>query len=225
MGDLQAWRRPDERQTLYFGQCEARAYGPLAAAVGEACYTTVDAASTDVVAALVAAGFSEHRREHEYEIPVSRVGAPLPYGINVISAGDTALDELMALDCALREDVPGADGWQPDAQWFREETYDSPYFDPATYLVAQDGARYVGLARIWNGPQPLPRLGLVGVLPGYRRRGLARALVARAMAPLADRGADTFTAEADVASLPANALLTGFGGRVVGGSVELFRSR
>ncbi|WP_370452685.1 GNAT family N-acetyltransferase [Kribbella sp. VKM Ac-2568] len=36
---------------------------------------------------------------------------------------------------------------------------------------------YAGLVRIWNGPRPLPRLGLIGVLPAHRRRGLARALV------------------------------------------------
>jgi ribosomal protein S18 acetylase RimI-like enzyme len=39
-----------------------------------------------------------------------------------------------------------------------------------------DGGRYVGLVRIWNGPLPVPRLGLIGVLPDYRRRGLAKDL-------------------------------------------------
>jgi hypothetical protein len=54
----------------------------------------------------------------------------------------------MGLDCALREDVSGSAGWQPDATWSREETYDSPYFDPSTYLVALDGEKYVGLGRV-----------------------------------------------------------------------------
>lgn len=91
----------------------------------------------------------------------------------------------MLLDCAIRADIPGADGWQPDAAWFREETYDSPFFDPLTYRVALDGHDYVGLARIWKRTPSTAaycRLGCVGVLAGYRQRGLGRALIARTLA-------------------------------------------
>ena len=43
--------------------------------------------------------------------------------------------------------------------------------DPATYLVAVDDVNqaYAGLARVWNNPGH-PRLDLIGVMPGYRRR-------------------------------------------------------
>jgi ribosomal protein S18 acetylase RimI-like enzyme len=140
-----------------------------------------------------------------------------------VTGDQTDLEPLMLLDCALRGDVAGADGWEPDPVWFREETYDSPFYDPQTYCVALDGGDYVGLARVWNGPSPQPRLGLVGVLEPYRRKGLGRALIARAFAPLAERGVPAVTAEADVTNVASNSLLSGLGGRVTGGRVELRR--
>jgi ribosomal protein S18 acetylase RimI-like enzyme len=112
--------------------------------------------------------------------------------------------------------------------WFREETYDSPFFDPQSYRVAIDRAgRYVGLARIWRrlpGRQ-YRRLGCVGVLDGYRRRGLARVLISQALAPLAHAGEIAVTAEADAADEASEALLRGFGAQVTGGTIELRRAR
>lgn len=125
----------------------------------------------------------------QLEIPVTRTAYELPPGYRLTSAADTDIHQLMALDDALRNDVPGAEGWESNETTFREQTYDSPYFDPEAYLVALDaGDSYAGLVRIWNGPRPLPRLGLIGlprlgligVLPAHRRRGLARALLSTA---------------------------------------------
>jgi RimJ/RimL family protein N-acetyltransferase len=225
VGVMRPWVRPDARNILYFGPCKPGSYAVLAAEVSGECFTTIDAADEDAFRELASAGFHEHRRESYYEIPVTAFEAPLPDGIAVISAADTTLDDLMALDCALRGDVPGADGWQPDPQWFREETYDSPYFDPQTYLVAVAPDGYAGLVRIWNGPRPLPRLGLVGVLPAYRRRGLATAMLARAFAPLVARGERLVTAEVDMDNVASNALARGLGGKAVGSAVELRRAR
>jgi ribosomal protein S18 acetylase RimI-like enzyme len=135
----------------------------------------------------------------------------------------------MILDCAIRADIPGSEGWRPDPRWFREETYDSPFFDPLTYRVALDGDRYVGLARVWRaapappGAAPLQRLGCVGVLAGYRRRGLARALIAAAFAPLHARGVTAVTAEVDAGNTASNGLMASLGGTVTGGTIELRR--
>ena len=69
-------------------------------------------------------------------------------------------------------------------QWieadFREETYEAAEFDPKTYLVAVDceTGEHVGIVRVWV-KQPTPRLGFIGVRHQYRRRGIARALLAR----------------------------------------------
>ena len=225
VGALHPWRAPDGRHRLYFDKCRADAFAPLAGAVAGECFATVDAANAEAQAALTGAGFAQSRCENEYEIPVSRVAAEIPACIEIVRADKTDLEPLMLLDCAIRADIPGSDGWQPDPVWFREETYDSPFYDPRTYCVALDGSGYVGLARIWK---PLPgaacgRLGCVGVLAGYRRQGLGRALVARALAPLAGTGQTTVTAEADATNAASHALLTSFGGRVTGSVIELRR--
>jgi ribosomal protein S18 acetylase RimI-like enzyme len=223
VGEMEAWERPDGKCSLEFGPCTPEAYPLLATQVPGVVLTMVDAADQAAVDSLSGAGFKVVRIEDRYSIPVRSVEASIPQGLRVISAADTSLELLMALDCALREDVPGSAGWQPDADWFREQTYDSPYFDPSTYLVALDGERYVGLVRIWNGPRPIPRLGLIGVLPDFRRLGLARALIARAFEVLLARGATEVTAEADRTNTASTTLLAQLGGVVTGSDVELWR--
>ncbi|WP_412540334.1 GNAT family N-acetyltransferase [Longispora sp. K20-0274] len=247
VGALHPWRRPDGRHTLYFGPTRPDAYAPLAATVPGEVYVTVP---DDEVGLFE--GFVVERREYRYLVPVSVFDAPVPAGIALVSAAEVGI-ELMALDCALREDVPGADGWRPDPVWFREETWDSPFFDPEAYLVAvatpktvagpgavaapgagtRAGAGtgldagverdLVGLVRVWNGPRPVPRLGMVGVLPGYRKRGLAKALVGAAFRALHARGVPEVACEVDAANTGSNALFRGLGGRVVGVDVELRR--
>jgi len=226
VGALHPWRSPDGRLRLYYDKCRPDTYGPLAGAIDGECHAMVDAADTAALTALTGAGFAELRRENEYEIPVSRTDPPVPAGIGIVTADKTELEPLMLLDCAIRADIPGSDGWQPDPDWFRAETYDSPFFDPQTYRVALAAGEYAGLARIWK---PLPgrrygRLGCVGVLASYRRRGLGRALIAQALAPLAAVCQTAVTAEADVTNFASHALLTSFGARVTGGTVELHRA-
>jgi ribosomal protein S18 acetylase RimI-like enzyme len=225
VGVLHPWRAPDGRMRLYYDKCRPDTYAPLASAIAGPCFTTVGSADTAALTALTAAGFMEHRRENLYEIPVSRTEPPVPTDIEIVTADKTELWPLMLLDCAIRADIPGADGWQPDPVWFREETYDSPFFDPQTYRVALHGSRYVGLARVWKpGPgEPYGRLGCVGVLADYRRRGLARALIAQAFAPLAEAGAVVVGAEADATNIASHTLLTSFGGRIIGATIELYR--
>lgn len=61
-------------------------------------------------------------------------------------------------------------------------------------------------------------------LPGYRRRGLARAMIAAAFAPLLQRGVAAVTAEVDDTNTASNTLMTALGGRVTGGTAELRRA-
>jgi GNAT superfamily N-acetyltransferase len=223
VGEMECRLRPDGKCGLDFGPCAPEAYPLLAAQIPGAVRTMVDAADRAAVDGLTGAGFATVRVEDRYSIPVRPVDAATPEGLRVISAADTELELLMELDCALREDVPGSTGWQPDTEWFREQTYDSPYFDPRTYLIALDGERYIGLVRVWNGPKPLPRLGLIGVLPEHRRRGLARALIAHAFEVLSARGATEAIAEADRTNTASTTLLAQLGGVVTGSDVELAR--
>ena len=223
VGGMESWQTPDGRRSVSFGPCSPEAYSLLAAQVPGAVYTVVDAAEQRTLDVLADAGFSELRIEDRILIPVHPLKAPVPDDLSLISAEDADVEALMLLDCALRQDVPGSDGWRPDLDWFRAQTFGS-YFDPATYLIAVDGERYVGLVRIWNGPRPEPRLGLIGVLPDYRRRGLARALLGAAFEPLLARGATEATAEVDRSNVASRTLMAQLGAVVTGSDVHLLRA-
>lgn len=235
VGSIRAFLRPDNRWFVAFEPGRDDSYAPLLAAV--AANTDADlyarAYETEPAhqARLARLGFAENRRESSYLIPTDPAvtgldGVTEPDDVVVISAADAYEDELRLLDDMLRQDVPGTDGWRWDPGDFQEETFDSAQFDPATYLVATDAdsGRYIGLVRIWNGPGR-PRLGLVGVTRPYRRRGLSRALLARAFRALHAQGRAEVTAEADDANEPSTALLLSLGARRLGGTVEFVRRR
>lgn len=94
---------------------------------------------------------------------------------------------------------------------------------PRTLVAVDDvNQAYAGLARVWNNPGR-PRLGLIGVMPGYRRRGLAKVLLAAVLAPLRGCGISEVAAEVDATNTASNALLLGIGARRTGGSIELVR--
>ena len=232
-GEAHAMLRPDRRWYLSADSWIPAAFPALVSAVtgdlGQDLYTMVDEADAAGRRSWEAAGFTVLRREHCYQVPTGPggtwpAGAALPAGMSLICADAVDEDGLRALDDALRQEVPGSDGWLSDPQEFREYTFDERHFDPATYLVAVDDASqaYAGLARVWNSTG-CPRLGLVGVTSAYRRRGLARILLAAVFAPLRDRGISEVAAEVDVANTASNALLLGIGARRTGGSIELVR--
>jgi GNAT superfamily N-acetyltransferase len=224
----------------------------LAMAVGDLrhdLYASADETDDDALAVYGRLGFEVTRREGNIVIPVGarpagraalaagrgaalaaggaalaagRTAPALPDGIRVISAADADEDRLRVLDGALREDVPGGDGWRWDPADFRAETYESDEFDPATYLVAVDQAdgEYAGLVRIWMRPT-VPKLGLIALLPPYRGRGLAKALVGAALDGVSERGVTEVVADVDDTNAACTGLLASFGGRRDGGTVEL----
>jgi ribosomal protein S18 acetylase RimI-like enzyme len=231
-GEVSARLRPDNRWFLYFDTWRADAYPPLADAVahdlGRDLFVILEDAEYDALAACAQAGFAVHRRESYYRIPTDPAvtgltGAVLPAGLDVLSAADADITWLRLLDDALRQDVPGSEGWRWDAEEFRAETF-SPFFDPATYLVAVDRAsgEYAGLVRIWRN-RAGPRLGLIAMLARYRRRGVARALLGQAFTVLAARGDTSVVGEVDDTNVASVSLLTGLGARRYGGNVELIR--
>jgi len=153
-------------------------------------------------------------------------------------AGAEVIGEANAMLRPDRRWFVSIDTWLPDSfpslvsavaddlrqDLYTTQNFDERRFDPATYLVAVDDASqaFAGLARVWKHRRQ-PRLGLVGVTPGYRRRGLAKLLLAAVFAPLCERGISEVAAEADAADPAANALLARIGARRVGGSLELVR--
>jgi RimJ/RimL family protein N-acetyltransferase len=185
-------------------------------------YCTVDEADAETLALCERLGFLVNRRESRFRIPTDPApDAELPAGIDVVTADEVDLDRLRLLDDALRQDVPGTDGWRWDEAGFREEFDDA--YDPSTYLVAiADDGEYVGLVRVWHKADGA-RLGMIGVLPRSRRRGLARSLLARVFAVLHERGAREVSTEIDDENMASKALLLPLGARRVGGTVELIR--
>lgn len=172
-------------------------------------------------------GFRDNRREDEYAIPTAPEAtglgtALLPAGFTLVGADRVDEGRLRGLDQTLRQDVPGYAGWINDPEEFHRLTFENRFFDPATYLVAVHESEYVGLVRILGLPRQ-PRLGLIGVLPEYRRRGLARAMLAAALRPLHERGVTTVSAEADESNPASRVLLKGVGAIRTGGAIELVR--
>jgi len=231
-GEVSAKLRADDRCFLYFDAWRSDVYPPLADVIGRDLrrdlHASLDDAEFDALDACAAAGFTEHRRESYYRIPVDPAvpglaGAPMPDGLDVISAAEADVDRLRLLDDALRQDLPGCSGWRWDPDEFRDETF-GRFFDPATYLVAADRSSgdYAGLVRVLRS-RGGPRLALIGTRSPYRRRGVARALLSRAFAVLVSRGERSVIAEADDADIATGALLARLGARRYGGSVELIR--
>ena len=195
-GEVSARLRPDNRWFVYFDTWRADACPPLADAVardlGRDLFVTLEDAEYDALDACAQAGFAVHRRESYYRIPTDPAvtglaGAVLPAGLDVLSAADADIGRLRLLDDALRQDVPGCEGWRWDAEQFRAETF-SPFFDPATYLVAADRAsgrvRRAG-ANLAQPRRPAPRPDRdARPVPAARgRQGAARPGVHRARRP------------------------------------------
>jgi ribosomal protein S18 acetylase RimI-like enzyme len=176
-------------------------------------------------------GFEVTGQESHYKIPVSEAtvrlrSAAVPAGLELISAAGADEERVRLLEDALRQGMPGMDGWRWDPARFRAETTDSGFFDPALCLVAVDQAsgEYAGLVRVRHHRR-MSRLGLIGVRPGYRRRGLARVLLGAVLGVLQDRGAPEVVAEVADINTASLALLDSLGARRTGGAVWLVRKR
>jgi ribosomal protein S18 acetylase RimI-like enzyme len=187
----------------------------------------IDARATAQHRALASAGFVESRREAVVAFPVEAALRALgdarpPAGIVIRSTADVDEDGLRLLDDELRQEVPGTSGWRSTPQEFRDDSVADPDFDPRTYLVAVDreSGEYVGLVRIWMGGRG-PRLGLVGVRRGQRRRGIASALIAQALRAVRSTGATEVTTTYDVTNDAARAFAERLGCRVLRTHVEL----
>ena len=235
VGAVSAFLRPDDRWFVYLDpMCRPDASAPLLAAVtentGTDLYASIEEDDEHGLDLFEVLGFTVCRREGNYLIPTDPDVTGLrpaaePEGLVIISATDAYEDQLRLLDDALRQDIPGAAGWRWDPGDFHEETFGDG-FDPATYLVAVDAAsgEYLGLVRVWLSPGR-PRLGLIAVVRGHRRRGLASLLLERAFRVVHERGISEVSAEIDDTNAASRALLGGLGARRVGGTVELVRRR
>ena len=94
--------------------------------------------------------------------------------------GDVALEAAWDLHFACRSDQPtlGRVTAQPYADWLAFNV-DDPAAIPAACFVAVSGDRLVGVCSVRHEGEDSLRIGLTGVLPGFRRRGIGRALKLR----------------------------------------------
>ncbi|GLW27584.1 GNAT family N-acetyltransferase [Actinoplanes regularis] len=225
VGRGEASRRPDGRMFVSIDAWHDVAFDRLAAAMLAALprplHTVVDEADLDLTARWRRAGFTVRRREWEYAVPTDpRVtgldSVPPPTGVTIKAFGSAEQAPLHALDRAIRDEVDAGPGW-PDMP---AEVLARPVLDPSKCAVAAESGRYVGLLRIAMVPR-LPRIGLIAVLAGHQRRGIARALLAHALGALHHIGKQTAAAEVTESNVAATALFEGVGGRRTGGNLEL----
>lgn len=220
------------------GRCLVRPHGrwsPRAAAeavgiaseLGLPALAHLDADAHDEYVILARAGFTDSRTEARVVVDVAGAlamlrDAEVPAGVALRSAADVDEGHLRLLDDELRADVPGTSGWRSTAEEFRANTFEDPAFDGTTYLVATADAsgEHLGLVRVWMN-RGRPRLGLVGVRRGHRRRGIASALLRRSFEAVRAAGEREVEAGYDVDHEGSRALAARLGARRFGTTIEL----
>lgn len=143
-------------------------------------------------------GFREVGRMYQQVLAVA--AAPLPTraaeervrstGITITTlaalrgaVGDLALEAAWDLHSACRLEFVTLGRATPDpfAAWVTTNVSDAAAL-PEAHFIALDGARYVGVCSLRRESDDTLRIGLTGVLPAYRRRGIGRLLKLRAHA-------------------------------------------
>ncbi|WP_067563801.1 GNAT family N-acetyltransferase [Nocardia acidivorans] len=228
VGTSDVTARPDGRLFVSVDAWHATVFDQLATAMradlSRPLHTVVDEVETDLIAGWGRAGFVPGRREWEYSVPtdpavtgLDSVRAP---GITIVAAGAAAEDPLRELDRAIRAEVEASFGWcdMPAEVLCRADG--DTIVDPSKYAVAVRMGRYVGLIRVVQAARQ-PRIGLIAVLAGAQRTGVARALLAHALGALHRDEIGPAYAEVNESNTAATALFDGIGARRVGGNLEL----
>jgi ribosomal protein S18 acetylase RimI-like enzyme len=216
--------RPDGRMFVSIDAWHGAAFDRLAEAMLVALprplHTVVDEADLDLIADWRRAGFTTLRREWEYAVPTdprtTGLGSAMPPGVTVEAGSRADEARLRALDRAIRDEIEAGPGWHD----MPVEIPAGPVFDPSKYTVAARSGQYVGLLRVATVTR-LPRIGLIAVRAGHRRRGIARALLAHALGALHRIGKETASVEVTEANLAATALFEAIGARRTGSNLEL----
>ena len=239
VGRAHALHRPDGRVFLSVDTWRDDVFAVLADAMVRdlppPVHTVVDEDDREVLARWSSQGFVDHRYEGEYVVPTGpapaatgRTPAPAATGRTRVLPPDTVVlpadrigeQRLRALDGLLRQEIERSGGWAGLPAQLMPPPADGGAFDASQYTVVVHQEQDAGLLRI--APLPgRPRLGLIAVRSAYRRRGLARALLADALGALRDRGIAAVRAEVDAGNVPAQRLLASFGASRTGGAVEL----
>lgn len=225
--------RPDGRLFVTIDAWHDAAFDRLAEAMPTdlpaPLYTLVDEADTELTAGWRRAGFTVRRREREYVVPtdphVTGLGAVLPPpGVAIVPAAEADETLLRAVERAIREEIEEIEasvGWRSMPAEVSPRSEGGAVAGPSVYAVAAAPDRYLGLIRVERVKRP--RIALVAVRAGERRRGIARALLAHALGTLHRSGTAAAWAEVHESGRAASALFEGIGARPVGSNLELVR--
>lgn len=171
-GDLKvrAVRRPDDRWALQLPDDPttwAQVVRSRPAQVTRVIINRPEPQPSEEQQALRAAGFRPARTEQQWRVPLAApVGAgarwiPTTHELRSVTGCD--LTRVVELDDAIRQQIPGCEGWHGTVDDLRESLADDE-FDPDLYLVAvhRRSGSYDGLVRVWSRPDR-PRVGCLGV--------------------------------------------------------------
>ncbi|MFG2796209.1 GNAT family N-acetyltransferase [Streptomyces pseudovenezuelae] len=197
----------------------------MVAALPSPLHTVVDEADAELTAGWRRAGFTVRRREWEYTVPtdprVTGLDAVLPPpGVTIVPAGQADETLLRAVDRAIRDEVEASTGWQSMPAEVIPLPEGDTVVDPTKYAVAAAPDRYLGLIRV---TAIRPRIGLLAVRAGERRRGIARALLAQALGTLHRSGVAEAWTEVQESNQAATALFESIGARPTSSNLELVR--
>jgi ribosomal protein S18 acetylase RimI-like enzyme len=234
IGRGESWLRLDGRRFISVDSWDDAAYDPLLGAMlaqlPRPIFTIVDEAEAGTAAHWQRAGFTVRRREWRFLLPTDPQTTGLdpalaPAGVTILPVGAPEAAPLQELGRVIRQEIEAEIGWQEMPAEVLPRPEGAAQVDPTRPIVpdkhgaaVQDGA-YVGLIRV-TGHRRLPRIGLVAVRADHRRRGIARALLARALGDLHASGTAAASAEAGEANEAALALLAGVGAQRQSSSLE-----
>ncbi|MER7478722.1 GNAT family N-acetyltransferase [Streptomyces sp. NPDC126510] len=231
VGRGHAHHRPDGRLFVSIDAWHDVAFDRLAevmvAELPTPLYTVVDEADAELTAGWRRAGFTVRRREWEYAVPTDpRVtgleGVLPPSGVTIVPAGQADEGLLREVDRAIRDEVEATAGWwQSMPAEVIPRVEGDTVVDPSKYAVAAAPDRYLGLIRVVTAIRP--RIGLVAVRAGERRRGIARALLAHALVTAHRSGFTAAWTEVHESNHAATALFEDAGARPVSSNLELVR--
>ena len=223
-------RRPDDRAFVaadaWLEPVTRALLDAVAADVPGDLHTLAGEDDADQLALLAAAGYAVVRREDEFVVPVgpalAATAGPVPDGATIVPADEKDSDRLARLDERLRQDVPGSDGW-----------VERPGRVPRVHVRASTSTRgstwspsSAASTRGWCGSGAATGCrgsGWSGCCAGTGGAGWPGRCCYAALAPLAERGIELVSAEADATNAPSQALLACLGARRTGGWVELVR--
>lgn len=159
----------------------------------------LELAEGEAVTTLSTRGFTPARTEQLWMVPVAGLGRPIVSRTHtLVSVTECDLARVAELDNAVRAQIPGTEHWEGSVADLEESLADDE-FDPDLYLIAihQDTGSHDGLIRVWNR-SPYPRLGCLGVRPGWRRTRLGPALLDAVASTLRAGGVTHLVTETDI---------------------------